>query len=115
MRTQRVISIVRCHAEGEVGDVIVGGVLPQYDLAFYTELFRRINVTWKGCVEARSTVTTIARASPPTVLAHTSASSTGSPLFVSTLPRIVAPSSTSHTSPLTSLSVIVIGSYLSRD
>ena len=28
MRTQRVISIVRCHAEGEVGDVIVGGVLP---------------------------------------------------------------------------------------
>ena len=28
MRTQRVISVVRCHAEGEVGDVIVGGVLP---------------------------------------------------------------------------------------
>ncbi len=28
MKTQRVISIVRCHAEGEVGDVIVGGVLP---------------------------------------------------------------------------------------
>jgi proline racemase len=28
MRSQRVISIVRCHAEGEVGDVIVGGVLP---------------------------------------------------------------------------------------
>ena len=28
MHTKRVISIVGCHAEGEVGDVIVGGVLP---------------------------------------------------------------------------------------
>ena len=28
MHSQRVISIVGCHAEGEVGDVIVGGVLP---------------------------------------------------------------------------------------
>ena len=28
MRTSRVIHIVGCHAEGEVGDVIVGGVLP---------------------------------------------------------------------------------------
>lgn len=28
MRTQRMISVVCCHAEGEVGDVIVGGVLP---------------------------------------------------------------------------------------
>jgi proline racemase len=28
MRARRVISIVGCHAEGEVGDVIVGGVLP---------------------------------------------------------------------------------------
>jgi len=28
MRAQRVISVVGCHAEGEVGDVIVGGVLP---------------------------------------------------------------------------------------
>lgn len=28
MRTGRVISVVGCHAEGEVGDVIVGGVLP---------------------------------------------------------------------------------------
>ena len=28
MRTPRMISVVGCHAEGEVGDVIVGGVLP---------------------------------------------------------------------------------------
>ncbi len=28
MRAKRVISVVGCHAEGEVGDVIVGGVLP---------------------------------------------------------------------------------------
>jgi trans-L-3-hydroxyproline dehydratase len=28
MRTRRVISVVGCHAEGERGDVIVGGVLP---------------------------------------------------------------------------------------
>ncbi len=28
MQTKRLISIVGCHAEGEVGDVIVGGVLP---------------------------------------------------------------------------------------
>lgn len=28
MRTQRVITVVGCHAEGEIGDVIVGGVLP---------------------------------------------------------------------------------------
>jgi proline racemase len=28
MRTSRVISIIACHAEGEVGDVIVGGVAP---------------------------------------------------------------------------------------
>jgi proline racemase len=28
MRTSRLITIVGCHAEGEVGDVIVGGVLP---------------------------------------------------------------------------------------
>lgn len=28
MRTSRVIHVVSCHAEGEVGDVIVGGVLP---------------------------------------------------------------------------------------
>lgn len=27
MRTQRVISVVGCHAEGEIGDVIVGDVL----------------------------------------------------------------------------------------
>src|SRR5258706_9721723 len=28
MRTSRVITVVGCHAEGEVGDVITGGVLP---------------------------------------------------------------------------------------
>lgn len=28
MRTSKVIHIVGCHAEGEVGDVIVGGVAP---------------------------------------------------------------------------------------
>ena len=28
MRTSRAIEIVSCHAEGEVGDVIVGGVAP---------------------------------------------------------------------------------------
>jgi len=28
MRTSRVIHVVSCHAEGEVGDVIVGGVAP---------------------------------------------------------------------------------------
>ena len=28
MRSTKVIHIVGCHAEGEVGDVIVGGVAP---------------------------------------------------------------------------------------
>ncbi|MBL9036364.1 MAG: proline racemase family protein, partial [Rhodospirillaceae bacterium] len=28
MQSIRTISVVGCHAEGEVGDVIVGGVLP---------------------------------------------------------------------------------------
>ena len=28
MRTSKVIHVVSCHAEGEVGDVIVGGVAP---------------------------------------------------------------------------------------
>ena len=28
MRTTRAVQIVNCHAEGEVGDVIVGGVAP---------------------------------------------------------------------------------------
>ena len=28
MKTRRAISVVGCHAEGEIGDVIVGGVLP---------------------------------------------------------------------------------------
>jgi proline racemase len=28
MRSSKLIHVVTCHAEGEVGDVIVGGVLP---------------------------------------------------------------------------------------
>ena len=28
MRTTKAIQIITCHAEGEVGDVIVGGVAP---------------------------------------------------------------------------------------
>jgi hypothetical protein len=44
-----------------------------------------------------------------------SAPSTGSPDFVTTRPRTVAPASTSQTRPVASLSVIVIGSYFSRD
>ena len=28
MRSNKVIHVVSCHAEGEVGDVIVGGVAP---------------------------------------------------------------------------------------
>ena len=28
MQTKKIIHVVSCHAEGEVGDVIVGGVLP---------------------------------------------------------------------------------------
>ena len=28
MRARRAIQVVGCHAEGEIGDVIVGGVLP---------------------------------------------------------------------------------------
>jgi hypothetical protein len=28
MRTSKIIHIISCHAEGEVGDVIVGGVAP---------------------------------------------------------------------------------------
>ena len=28
MRSSRQIAVVGCHAEGETGDVIVGGVLP---------------------------------------------------------------------------------------
>lgn len=38
MRTQRVISVVGCHAEGEVGDVIVGGVLPPAGLTMYDKM-----------------------------------------------------------------------------
>ncbi|HYF55685.1 MAG TPA: proline racemase family protein, partial [Salinarimonas sp.] len=28
MRSRRTVTVIGCHAEGEVGDVIVGGVLP---------------------------------------------------------------------------------------
>ena len=28
MRTSKIVHVVSCHAEGEVGDVIVGGVAP---------------------------------------------------------------------------------------
>ncbi|HEY4333926.1 MAG TPA: proline racemase family protein [Ilumatobacteraceae bacterium] len=38
MRTQRVISVVGCHAEGEVGDVIVGGVLPPAGETMYDKM-----------------------------------------------------------------------------
>ncbi len=38
MRTQRVISVVGCHAEGEIGDVIVGGVLPPAGATMYDKM-----------------------------------------------------------------------------
>lgn len=38
MRTQRVISVVGCHAEGEIGDVIVGGVLPPTGATMYDKM-----------------------------------------------------------------------------
>jgi proline racemase len=38
MRTQRVISVVGCHAEGEIGDVIVGGVLPPAGATMYEKM-----------------------------------------------------------------------------
>ncbi len=38
VRTQRVISVVGCHAEGEVGDVIVGGVLPPAGATMYDKM-----------------------------------------------------------------------------
>ena len=33
MRSSKVLHVVSCHAEGEVGDVIVGGVPPPPDMA----------------------------------------------------------------------------------
>ncbi len=35
MRTSRIIEVVGCHAEGEIGDVIVGGVLPPAGATLY--------------------------------------------------------------------------------
>ena len=38
MRARRVISVVGCHAEGEIGDVIVGGVLPPAGATLYAQM-----------------------------------------------------------------------------
>ncbi|HEY0524141.1 MAG TPA: proline racemase family protein [Stellaceae bacterium] len=38
MRTNRVITVVGCHAEGEIGDVIVGGVLPPPGATMYEKM-----------------------------------------------------------------------------
>jgi proline racemase len=38
MRTQRAIQVVGCHAEGEQGDVIVGGVLPPPGATMYEKM-----------------------------------------------------------------------------
>lgn len=38
MRTRRVIHVVGCHAEGEIGDVIVGGVLPPPGATMYEKM-----------------------------------------------------------------------------
>jgi trans-L-3-hydroxyproline dehydratase len=38
MRARRVISVVGCHAEGEVGDVIVGGVLPPAGATLFQQM-----------------------------------------------------------------------------
>lgn len=38
MRSNRVISVIGCHAEGEVGDVIVGGVLPPPGATMYDKM-----------------------------------------------------------------------------
>lgn len=38
MNTHRVISVVGCHAEGEVGDVIVGGVLPPAGATLFEQM-----------------------------------------------------------------------------
>lgn len=37
MRTSRIIHVVSCHAEGEVGDVIVGGVAPPPDATLWEQ------------------------------------------------------------------------------
>jgi proline racemase len=38
MRTRRIISVVGCHAEGEIGDVIVGGVLPPAGATLFEQM-----------------------------------------------------------------------------
>lgn len=38
MRARRVISVVGCHAEGEIGDVIVGGVLPPSGATLFEQM-----------------------------------------------------------------------------
>lgn len=38
MRARRVISVVGCHAEGEIGDVIVGGVLPPAGATLFEQM-----------------------------------------------------------------------------
>jgi proline racemase len=38
MRTSRVISVIGCHAEGEIGDVIVGGVPPPPGATMYEKM-----------------------------------------------------------------------------
>jgi proline racemase len=38
MRTRRIIHVIGCHAEGEIGDVIVGGVLPPPGATMYERM-----------------------------------------------------------------------------
>ena len=38
MQPRRIISVVGCHAEGEIGDVIVGGVLPPAGETLYEQM-----------------------------------------------------------------------------
>lgn len=38
MKTKRTISVVGCHAEGEIGDVIVGGVLPPRGATLFEQM-----------------------------------------------------------------------------
>jgi proline racemase len=38
MRSNRLISVVGCHAEGEIGDVIIGGVLPPPGATMYERM-----------------------------------------------------------------------------
>jgi trans-L-3-hydroxyproline dehydratase len=40
MRARRIISVVGCHAEGEIGDVIVGGVLPPAGATLFEQMER---------------------------------------------------------------------------